>query len=77
MCIRDSATAIFGGISISMWMWSAHTSASIILIPFQSVSYTHLTAIAEHARVRFTYYYAKGVAEKCAEPYRIVFQWGD
>ena len=35
------------------------------------------TAIAEHARVRFTYYYAKGVAEKCAEPYRIVFQWGD
>lgn len=28
-------------------------------------------------RVRFTYYYAKGVAEKCAEPYRIVFQWGD
>lgn len=27
--------------------------------------------------MRFTYYYAKGVAEKCAEPYRIVFQWGD
>ena len=27
--------AIFGGISISMWMWSGHISASMLLIPFQ------------------------------------------
>lgn len=34
-------------------------------------------AIANHTGVRFTYYYAKGIAEKYTEPYRIVFQWGD
>ena len=29
-------TAIFGGISSNMWIWSAHTSASTIPTPFHS-----------------------------------------
>ena len=40
------ATAIFGGISISMWMWSAHTSASIILFPFQLHSVLRMLPIS-------------------------------
>ena len=38
--------AIFGGISISMWMWSRHTSASIILIPFQLHSVLRMLPIS-------------------------------